>query len=290
MYARTQGTKLSVSALGQKYAHFMYMGMSLADVQATLDVVTATKLSTAQTNVALDSARYYMYDFETVHTWRNNYISPVMLQVWALYPRRDLPSFVNANSAWTFTPPTTFNYVDCAVTNPSGWTDPLIDNATAVGTSVMTYADPNYTPFMNTVLTHCFKIRKAYIRVNGKRMHTAQLRPGEQASFMYKRRKPIMWSWNKLFMGKSGTKVGDEWECLRETPLLLMQTMGVVTHDHTTTTNVATGTAFLDYIVKAHARIVANQVVGQELYNPYGAIAAATADVVEEVTAAVVAE
>lgn len=307
MYSRNQGCAINTSNAdfgtnpNVQAAAFMWLHRSIQDIQACLDVQGQAKGSTSATLGTINSSKTYLYDVVSSHTWRNNSNAECHLQFYKLSVRRDIPAYTLSATAPQLSPPATYNYQDCARINPTGWTAPLAD-LTPVAASGFGGTDVNYTPYMNPILTSCFKIKKVSVMGPKGKSSVQVLRPGETASLTTKASKPMMCSFNKFFLTSTqSNKVGEIWEALKETPLLLMIIRGTPAHDsanpvlpptNATPAPVVIGKAWVDYNVKAHARFVYNRLGGAQMYHPFGAAAAITGNLeqVPEVTANVATE
>lgn len=259
-----QGNAFVQTDVNTRAACTMWHGISLMDYQACLDTIMNAVNSTPLAFPSLASLKVYMYDHIAVHEWRNNTTNAeVELEFFKLIPRTGIPRCAAAGTGTAFptiAPPATYLYADCIRNAPELISQPFIDEAKAVtgapGFAKVTAYDVNATPYMNPVLASMFKIKK--MRVNGS--YVLRLQSGQGVKHIVKHTKPRLVNFNKFGIptfnvGLNGEKLGDVWTITPHCPLILVYARGVVAHDSTAVSNVAFGTAKIDYVVRRHWRI-----------------------------------
>lgn len=233
------------------YAH--WKSISLIDYQ---NVLTAAGVATSSTNPTYDAVKYYIAGLERKHTWTNNMsYGQVHVQFYCLTPRRSIPAA--AIGVGVISPPSSnVSGTGGFLATPALYAQSFADDGkytNAVGTVTTTsvaYSDAAATPFMSSALCSMFKIRPMMVTLpNGKKGSAGVLLPGESCTYTGKYLKPQMVSWNKFGLtGNSAGTLANTWEVLDNTPLILMQLRGTVSHSAASHLLINYGLAALDYI------------------------------------------
>lgn len=279
-----QGARITSTNVNSKANFTIWHGVNIQDFQAVLDIITNTVNSTPLSALKLNGLKAYMYDHVAMHSFRNNSTNAECeLQFYKLIPRTGVPAYASsaAGSLETFptiTPPADFNYTSCVRNAPTMLKYPYDDEDVSVtaGTKMSAF-DINATPYMNPILTSLFKIKK--LRVNGS--HIVKLQAGASCQFTVKHTKPKLVNWNKFGMpvmqvpvANQGSRLGQVWEVLPHCPVVLVYLRGSTSHDSTAVSNVAIGTAEIDYVSRRHWRVALpekGETTGITTYQPFTA-------------------
>lgn len=264
---------------GQKITMTHFKALSPQDVQNAIDMMQQEwqlKVSsntvggaapyTTNANPSFQFEKAYIHNLVRKHMWRNNTShSEIEMQFYLLKPRRGpLPWYASNNSAATIlsaiAPPgadeTTMNNAltgGCLV-RPNLWyqyfTDaPITGTPNSGSGGQISDRDPAVTPYMNPVLCQLFKIKP--LRVNGPQGFKSLQRvcPGQEVSFEGKYRKPYLCNFAKFGLtGAASYDVWDTYQLLgKETPIIMVQFTGTVSHKSTDNTVVDLGLPAVDY-------------------------------------------
>lgn len=285
-YLSQQGKQMQLTTLNNQTCFVGWQGLGLQDIQACLDDSKKEQVSGENANETMKTR--YMYDMQWNHNWRNNSNAPVHLSFWKLVCRRDIPAYRAGTSAQSapFTPVADYKYDSCLLQDPGGWTNPIANDMQTSLSSGWSYAKVGTTPYSSPFVTKNFKISKMFVSKGAMKVHNVLLRPGEELTFSKKRTRPYGTSFAKFYLSYDySADLGDQWECLKETPLMFITMRGVNVHDSVTTTNVQTGKGWVDYTVIRRGCFVRSNHLPVLKYNPFADAAAfgANATVHEEV-------
>lgn len=231
-----------------------WKSLSLNDIQHTMDLMTSVIDSTAQTDRTRNTQKAYLCNLTRKHTWRNSGgADECEVQFYFLKPRRDIPAFTRINgttltNVLTITPPSVDAYgTGGTLADPPWITQGMLDWGAGTRARI---AETNlaFTPFMCPALTRVFKIRPLKVSGPAGIKSIQRLLPGQECTFTGKFRKPYMCAMSKYAMQGSTTfTIGQMYEVLRETGVILGILKGTTSHDVTTSTLVDKGPAWLDY-------------------------------------------
>lgn len=221
--------------------------------------MSAAASFSSQTAPSQNTSKFYMYDYEAEHIWKNNSTATTVMEFYILHPRRDIPvGFITpdgktADTSNTISPPNTDTYTDCANIAPymyiQGFLDPGLGDG---GSAKVGSADIEATPYMAGPLTSIFKIKRLRVKGPGGLASTQSLPPGSSCTYHHYKMKPILVNFNKFGLsGKSAASISSTYEVLRGCPLIFAYIRGGVGHDNADKTIVDTTSAYCDYVRKS---------------------------------------
>lgn len=236
-------------AVGLKDTWTHWKHLSLIDIQNVLTAAAASSSSTAPTK---DALKQYLCQLTRQHSWTNNSSSAqVRLQFYSLKPRRDIPATgLAAISPSSSNAPSTGGTLNNPVLYTQGFADPAlyVGPSGTAGTRVAAN-HVSATPFMVPALCSMFKIKPMPVKFPSGMSSSGLLLPGQCIRYEGKYRGPMLCSWNKFGLdGSVGNTIAATWECLRETPLIMVQMHGTAVHDTTPVTNINYGIGDIDYL------------------------------------------
>lgn len=275
IYTGIQAKNMDLATVGTQTAFFGWLGRSMADIQAILDNLNLLNGATSGANASRNSGSAYQYDMMWSHRWRNNSNGPVVLRFWKLYPRRDMPAKQTGMDFPGLTPAFGYGYGDCLVQDPNGWTQPFLDMATPVGALNFTASHLGVTPFMNPSLVRAFKVKKCYVQFEGRKQHNVTMKQGTECGLTVKKLRPYAATFSKFGMiSTQANSIGQAYQCLKETPLIMIQMEGIIVHDSLNLDRINKGIGYIEYMVERKGRILISDSFGLKRHNPYGAATA----------------
>ncbi len=237
-----------------KTAYTSWYGYSTMDFDSTLQAnsMTGSSATSGQNN----TRKAYLYNHSATHVWKNNTTAPVILETYVMYPRRDMPVYVNnVGSAATsdiIAPPANYNYGDAVRQNPSMYTQAFAEYAaTDANPNKISATDMQVTPYMASTMTSLFKIKRLKISGPGGRTFVTTLLPGQTASLDVNHRKPMLMNYQKFGLNAlNASNVSRSFEVLKETPLMFFYIKGGLAHSKTDVNLVGQSKAYCDYQCK----------------------------------------
>lgn len=244
------GQALDSTTTNTQFYAATFLHRSIQDITNVMSSLLGLNASTNPTK----GAQYaYMSDFKRIHTFKNNnQFTRVKLFLYRLQPRREGSS----SASQLLMVQQSNNYNSAFQLNPPLMQQPFVQDAKVPqGATALNFSFPGITPYDFPTLTRLFKIRPYKVWWQSpiparkpKARHYGYIEPGEQLSFMVKRLKPYMMSYDKYGIDvTTPSSVGTLYEWLKETPLLLIRMEGTVAHSIATPANVVLGNKGLDY-------------------------------------------
>lgn len=236
------------SAIGKMSWYTMFLNLSPLEIQSCMFPGGTGNASTAAN---LNQRKYYLSGLKRVHTFRNNANAQAVLQFYKLTPRRDLPD----SGVTQIAPIATNVYATGGFrANPDMINFGFINYDASAGLSGtgtrIAYDSTSATPYMCGPVTENFKIMpmKARHHEAKKKMYKVVLQPGESCEITSYFNGPFMCSYAKFGMlSDVANQIQQTYECLRVTPLLLLQVTGNVAHDVSARTTINNANTYLDY-------------------------------------------
>jgi hypothetical protein len=242
--------------------------MSVMDIDNTLigwEAKTANATSSQNSGTGSGNAyKTYLCNLVRTTEMRNASPADLHLQFFALYPRRDMPVSQGATACPQIAPLASNAPGDCVITNPIMWTQPFTDQpiapdaaniVTAAGSKIG-YNNPAVTPYMNPTLCQAFKIRRIKVSFPDGKKSSGILHIGDTVRFSGTRKAPFMVSYNKFGLdAEAAYVVRNQWEVMRQTPLIFCLMRGTPSHDTTVKTNVGLGAGYLDIVQRCHYEV-----------------------------------
>lgn len=266
-FTDNRGFRLISQTINQKVSYVHWHGVTPQDIQATITNGAVGAGGNSSTN----ASKYYMFNHQVDHVWKNNTNTAAIMEFYKLVPRRDLPVWLSssassASATQVIAPPNTYNYADAGRANPNMYTQGMADmlpGAVGAGTGTKIDAtDVEATPYMSPPMASFFKI--VPLRVNGPngRSPFQTIAPGTQATLSVKHSKPRLCNYAKYGLtsldNEGNTTIPATYEVLRETPLIFCYIRGGIGHEKSTatppvpTTSVGVTQAAVDYMRKSH--------------------------------------
>nr|WAE42620.1 MAG: capsid protein [Cressdnaviricota sp.] len=239
-------------------AFTVWKNRSMYDYQLACDYIAGAADAKGSTLPSDSDTKVYISDVRRKHIWRNNASGgSCEIQFYQLTPRRSVPA-----GTLTISPVVGSNYGTGGIrVNPTMLSTPLANEfnpttGAASGTQI-TGNTWGITPFMSGQLTTIFKIRpfSGIQGPNGKGSKHV-LQSGQECSYEGVANKPVMVSFNKLFLSAtSAIDVAAVWNLWDNTPLILGVARGGVGHDKNTPSNVGSVPVFIDHFTSYTLKI-----------------------------------
>lgn len=241
---------------GTKEPFCLHLHKSVYDIDGMLRYYSTD----AKTDPESNAYKWYMFDYVRQHKFRNNSNVTTELELYVLYPRRDIPQYtVDASISAVNLPRWVQNMLApsnpiCAGTSLTGYYQSFADRPESGSLGKMQGNDPGVTPYQCPALCRLFKIKKLVVRwPNGQKSHAGVLESGQELNLTSASRKVKMYNYNNLGMvGFQSYTLYNTWQLLREMPVIFGYIRGTVSWDSASHGTVNYGIAGIDYICNVH--------------------------------------